>query len=281
MAIYTRTGDAGSTSLFTGQRVSKTHPRVEAYGTLDELNAMLSLCVCAVAEEEQRTLLEALQQHIFWFSAELASDSEQPSPGKRYISSEEIALLEQTIDREMARVPALHQFVLPGRCEAASRLHLARTVARRAERRLVELAAEVTIRQILLRYLNRLSDCLYALARSEDHAAHQRRLVTEIAARYLAASGSPAPDAPKAQAGSLSFHELHQLTRQAIEHARLIAIELQMVPVRSAVHIGGGDFFSVVMKGAPISSVEANLLPSAKDMLDQVVWWGRTTKAAR
>lgn len=159
MAIYTRTGDAGSTSLFTGQRVSKTHPRVEAYGTLDELNAMLSLCVCAVAEEEQRTLLEALQQHIFWFSAELASDSEQPSPGKRYISSEEIALLEQTIDREMARVPALHQFVLPGRCEAASRLHLARTVARRAERRLVELAAEVTIRQILLRYLNRLSDC--------------------------------------------------------------------------------------------------------------------------
>ena len=84
MAIYTRTGDAGSTSLFTGQRVSKTHPRVEAYGTLDELNAMLSLCVCAVAEEEQRTLLEALQQHIFWFSAELASDSEQPSPGKRY-----------------------------------------------------------------------------------------------------------------------------------------------------------------------------------------------------
>ncbi|MFK9882325.1 ATP:cob(I)alamin adenosyltransferase, partial [Klebsiella pneumoniae] len=181
-------------------------------------------CVCAVAEEEQRTLLEALQQHIFWFSAELASDSEQPSPGKRYISSEEIALLEQTIDREMARVPALHQFVLPGRCEAASRLHLARTVARRAERRLVELAAEVTIRQILLRYLNRLSDCLYALARSEDHAAHQRRLVTEIAARYLAASGSPAPDAPKAQAGSLSFHELHQLIRQAIEHARQLQV---------------------------------------------------------
>lgn len=237
MAIYTRTGDAGSTSLFTGQRVSKTHPRVEAYGTLDELNAMLSLCVCAVAEEEQRTLLEALQQHIFWFSAELASDSEQPSPGKRYISSEEIALLEQTIDREMARVPALHQFVLPGRCEAASRLHLARTVARRAERRLVELAAEVTIRQILLRYLNRLSDCLYALARSEDHAAHQRRLVTEIAARYLAASRSPAPDAPKAQAGSLSFHELHQLIRQAIEHAR----QLQVPVVISIVDAHGTE----------------------------------------
>lgn len=252
MAIYTRTGDAGSTSLFTGQRVSKTHPRVEAYGTLDELNAMLSLCVCAVAEEEQRTLLEALQQHIFWFSAELASDSEQPSPGKRYISSEEIALLEQTIDREMARVPALHQFVLPGRCEAASRLHLARTVARRAERRLVELAAEVTIRLILLRYLNRLSDCLYALARSEDHAAHQRRLVTEIAARYLAASGSPAPDAPKAQAGSLSFHELHQLIRQAIEHAR----QLQVPVVVSIVDAYGTETVTWRMPDALLVSSE-------------------------
>lgn len=198
---------------------------------------MLSLCVCAVAEEEQRTLLEALQQHIFWFSAELASDSEQPSPGKRYISSEEIALLEQTIDREMARVPALHQFVLPGRCEAASRLHLARTVARRAERRLVELGAEVTIRQMLLRYLNRLSDCLYATGAQRDHAAHQRRLVTEIAARYLAASGSPAPDAPKAQAGSLSFHELHQLIRQAIEHAR----QLQVPVVVSIVDAHGTE----------------------------------------
>ncbi len=123
MAIYTRTGDAGTTSLFTGQRVSKTHPRVEAYGTLDELNAALSLCACAAADENHRALLEAIQQQIFWFSAELASDSEQPSPKQRYISSEEIALLEQTIDREMARVPALHQFVLPGRCEAASRLH--------------------------------------------------------------------------------------------------------------------------------------------------------------
>lgn len=90
---------------------------------------------------------------------------------------------------------------------------------------------------MLLRYLNRLSDCLYAPARSEDHAAHQRRLVTEIAARYLAASGSPAPDAPKAQAGSLSFHELHQLIRQAIEHAR----QLQVPVVVSIVDAHGTE----------------------------------------
>ena len=187
MAIYTRTGDAGTTSLFTGLRVSKTHPRVEAYGTLDELNAALSLCACAAADKKHRALLEAIQQQIFWFSAELASDSEQPSPKQRYISSEEISALEAAIDRAMARVEPLHSFILPGRCEAASRLHFARTLARRAERRLVELAAEVNVRQVLMRYINRLSDCLYALARAEDSDAHQNNIIREVSRRYLAA----------------------------------------------------------------------------------------------
>lgn len=87
MAIYTRTGDAGTTALFSGQRVSKTHPRVEAYGTLDELNAALSLCVCAAQSPQHRVLLEEIQLQLFWFSAELASESEQPTPAQRYISS--------------------------------------------------------------------------------------------------------------------------------------------------------------------------------------------------
>lgn len=105
MAIYTRTGDAGTTALFTGQRVSKTHPRVEAYGTLDELNAALSLCVCAAKNPQHRQLLENIQLQLFWFSAELASESEQPAPEQRYISSEEIAALEAAIDTAMGRVP--------------------------------------------------------------------------------------------------------------------------------------------------------------------------------
>lgn len=128
MTIYTRTGDAGTTALFSGQRVSKTHPRVEAYGTLDELNAALSLCVCATHHPQHRRFLESVQQQIFWFSAELASESEQPNPGQRYISTEEIAVLEATIDAAMSRVAVVHSFILPGRCEAASRLHFARTL---------------------------------------------------------------------------------------------------------------------------------------------------------
>ena len=115
MAIYTRTGDAGTTALFTGQRVSKTHPRVEAYGTLDELNAALSLCVCVAKNPQHRQLLENIQLQLFWFSAELASESEEPTPEQRYISSEEIAALEAAIDIAMGRVPPLRSFILPGR----------------------------------------------------------------------------------------------------------------------------------------------------------------------
>ena len=210
MAIYTRTGDAGTTSLFTGQRVSKTHPRVEAYGTLDELNAALSLCACSAADEHHRALLEAIQQQIFWFSAELASDSERPSPKQRYISSEEISALEAAIDRAMARVEPLHSFILPGRCEAASRLHFARTLARRA------------VRQVLMRYINRLSDCLYALARAEDSDAHQNNIIREVSRRYLAASQ---PSRSKETTPvALSFHDLHQLTRAAVERAQQLKV---------------------------------------------------------
>jgi ATP:cob(I)alamin adenosyltransferase len=123
----------------------------------------------------------------FWFSAELASESEEPTPEQRYISSEEIAALEAAIDIAMGRVPPLRSFILPGRSEAASRLHFARTLARRAERRLVELSTEISVRHVLMRYINRLSDCLYALARAEDHDAHQNEIIQKVAERYLAA----------------------------------------------------------------------------------------------
>ena len=218
MAIYTRTGDAGTTSLFSGQRVSKTHPRVETYGTLDELNSALSLCACAVRSAENRAFLEGIELQIFWFSAELASESETPSPKQRYISTEEIDALELAIDKAMSRVDSVHSFILPGRCEAAARLHFARTLARRAERRLVELNEQIPVRQVLMRYINRLSDCLFALARDEDNLAHQEKIIHEVATRYRAATQTAkakAEDSPM----SLSFHELHQLAKAALTRA--------------------------------------------------------------
>ncbi|EDV3985530.1 ATP:cob(I)alamin adenosyltransferase [Salmonella enterica subsp. enterica serovar 4,[5],12:b:-] len=188
MAIYTRTGDAGTTSLFTGQRVSKTHPRVEAYGTLDELNAALSLCACAAADENHRTLLEAIQQQLFWFSAELASDSEQPSPKQRYISSEEISALEAAIDR--------------------------------------------------------------AMARAEDSDAHQANIIREVSKRYLAASQ---PTRSKETTPvALSFHDLHQLTRAAVERAQ----QLQVPVVVSIVDAHGTETVTWRMPDALLVSSE-------------------------
>ena len=249
MAIYTRTGDAGTTALFTGQRVSKTHPRVEAYGTLDELNAALSLCVCASKSPQHRQLLESIQLQLFWFSAELASESEEPTPEQRYISSEEIAALEAAIDIAMGRVPPLRSFILPGRSEAASRLHFARTLARRAERRLVELSTEISVRHVLMRYINRLSDCLYALARAEDHDAHQNEIIQKVAERYLAAVQPPATKEPTM---SLSFQELHQLTRAAVTRAE----ELQVPVVISIVDANGTQTVAWRMPDALLVSSE-------------------------
>ena len=237
MAIYTRTGDAGTTALFTGQRVSKTHPRVEAYGTLDELNAALSLCVCVAKNPQHRQLLENIQLQLFWFSAELASESEEPTPEQRYI------------DIAMGRVPPLRSFILPGRSEAASRLHFARTLARRAERRLVELSTEISVRHVLMRYINRLSDCLYALARAEDHDAHQNEIIQKVAERYLAAVQPPATKEPTM---SLSFQELHQLTRAAVTRAE----ELQVPVVISIVDANGTQTVAWRMPDALLVSSE-------------------------
>ncbi|WP_288626994.1 two-domain cob(I)yrinic acid a,c-diamide adenosyltransferase PduO [uncultured Citrobacter sp.] len=249
MAIYTRTGDAGTTVLFTGQRVSKTHPSVEAYGTLDELNAALSLCICAAKSPQHRQLLENIQLQLFWFSAELASESEQPNPEQRYISSEEIAALETAIDTAMGRVTPLRSFILPGRSEAASRLHFARTLARRAERRLVELSADIAVRHVLMRYINRLSDCLYALARAEDHDAHQNDIIQKVAERYLAAIRTSATKEPTM---SLSFQELHQLTRAAVTRAE----ELQVPVVISIVDANGTQTVTWRMPDALLVSSE-------------------------
>ncbi len=249
MAIYTRTGDSGSTSLFTGQRVSKTHLRVETYGTLDELNATLSLCYCATAIESHRILLEAIQQQIFWFSAELASESEQPSAQQRYIGTEEIAALENAIDSAMNAVPPVHSFILPGRCEAASRMHFARTVARRAERRLVELTTETTVRNVLLHYINRLSDCLYALARVEDNVAHQNLMIQEITKTL---SRSQPHTSIEGTHNAAHFTDLHQLIRSAAMRAD----ELHIPVVISIVHANGTESVTWRMPDALLVSSE-------------------------
>lgn len=229
MSIYTKTGDAGTTALFTGQRVKKSHPRVETYGTLDELNAVLSLCARVAQGVENLQLLDAVQHQLFYFSAELASVGiDTPPDGQKSITEQDIHALEQAVDRCMAQLPPVHGFILPGNTEAGSRLHFARTLARHCERRLIELAEQVPVRPVLLQYLNRLSDCLYALARDEDQRQQLQQIAQTVAARYLAATTEkPKSMIAHPSADELGFSDVHQIVKQAVDAA--IALEIAVV----------------------------------------------------
>lgn len=173
MKIYTRTGDDGSTGLFGGARVAKSAPRVEAYGDVDELGAALGWALVHVERPATRALLPQIQSRLFDLGAELAS-----APGRELklgsvplIDDDSVGALEAAIDEAEAPLPALSSFVLAGGTAGAGALHLARTVCRRAERHVVQLAAEQDVRPALIRYLNRLSDLLFVLARAENHHA--------------------------------------------------------------------------------------------------------------
>ncbi|MDB4974790.1 MAG: ATP/cobalamin adenosyltransferase [Myxococcaceae bacterium] len=172
MKIYTKTGDKGDTGLFGGARVSKASSRVEAYGEVDELNSVLGLVLSEPFDDAISRLLTEVQSRLFDVGAELASDPDSKvALGIALVSEVEVAVLERAIDQAEAELAPLKTFVLPGGCRAAAFLHLARTVCRRAERRLVALAAEQSVRPEALRYLNRLSDALFVFARLANHRA--------------------------------------------------------------------------------------------------------------
>jgi cob(I)alamin adenosyltransferase len=172
--IYTKTGDDGETGLFGGPRVPKNSPRIEAYGTVDELNAVLGVARCAPLPPAIDATVARMQHELFHLGAELAT----PDPTKSstaVIGAPQIERLEAEIDAHEATLEPLKQFILPGGSPAAAQLHLARTVCRRAERDLLTLmAAEpAAISPALLVYLNRLSDLLFVLARAANATLFQ------------------------------------------------------------------------------------------------------------
>jgi cob(I)alamin adenosyltransferase len=157
--IYTRTGDGGSTGLGDGSRVGKDSLRVTAYGTVDEANSTIGLILASEVADDVRVLLTAVQHQLFDLGGELCI------PGHAAISDEDVTRLEQHLDRFNADLPVLREFILPGGGEAAARCHIARTVVRRAERETVALSRVEPVRPEAVRYLNRLSDLLFVLAR--------------------------------------------------------------------------------------------------------------------
>ncbi len=174
MKIYTRTGDDGRTALFGGGRVSKDHERVEAYGTVDELNAVVGWTITQVGDAEIRARLHELQHDLFALGSELATPP--PAEGRTRphtppLPDARIREMERWIDEADAELPALRAFVLPGGSPGAAALHLARTTCRRAERRVVHLASIEPVEAAVVKYLNRLSDLLFTFARLELHRA--------------------------------------------------------------------------------------------------------------
>lgn len=170
MRIYTKTGDDGTTGLFGGARVAKDDPRIESYGTVDELNSVLGVARAADLPPEIGDVVVGVQHQLFMLGAELASpDADRHSA--LLLDQGSVEQLEAAIDRFEALVPALRQFILPAGTAGAAGLHLARTVCRRAERRLVSLAkvAAPSVRPLLVVYLNRLADLLFVLARAANH----------------------------------------------------------------------------------------------------------------
>lgn len=170
MKIYTKTGDTGQTGLIGGRRVSKADARIDAYGTVDELNAWIGLVRDQPVNAGRKELLNEIQDRLFTVGAELATDPEKAS--KRAIPvvfADDVLRLEQAMDEMDANLPELRAFVLPGGHQAVSFCHLARTVCRRAERLVIALHQHAPVDEPVLQYLNRLSDYLFALSRKMAH----------------------------------------------------------------------------------------------------------------
>jgi cob(I)alamin adenosyltransferase len=171
VTLYTRTGDSGETSLFDGTRARKDDPRVDAYGEVDELNAWLGFVRATAHDAAVDGEIAAIQRDLFALGAQLADPSDKLAPRvtKAVIADAHVARLEHLIDSVDAETPPLRKFILAGGTPEGAALHIARTVCRRAERRIVALTPPVD--PVLVRYVNRLSDLLFALARAVNHRA--------------------------------------------------------------------------------------------------------------
>ena len=175
--IYTKTGDGGMTSLVGGKRVRKDCARLEAYGTVDELNSHLGLLLVSLADETAKNSVMECQNVLFSVGAVLATEAEEGRPMAQAVRLEDIAVLEKQMDEWNASLPGWRGFVLPGGVESAARAQVCRTVCRRAERRILALAQETEVPQEVMQYMNRLSDFLFVLALRENFLAGRDEII--------------------------------------------------------------------------------------------------------
>ncbi|MBN1638488.1 MAG: cob(I)yrinic acid a,c-diamide adenosyltransferase [Ignavibacteriales bacterium] len=174
MKIYSKTGDEGKTCLASGKKVWKNDIRVEGYGTVDELNSILGLVICEIKDKRIKKILLKIQNDLFTLCLDLAYPIEDEKKNKKVsrVTDGMINYIENNIDEYESRLPKLETFILPNGSKGASFLHLARSVCRRAERKVVALARKISLNKKCIVYLNRLSDFLFVLSRNENYKSH-------------------------------------------------------------------------------------------------------------
>ncbi|MHB1010519.1 MAG: cob(I)yrinic acid a,c-diamide adenosyltransferase [Propionibacteriaceae bacterium] len=245
--VYTRTGDTGLTGLFGGSRVPKQDPEVEAYGTVDEANTAIGEAKAVATDESVRETLHGIQQRLFVLAAELASDATGREILDNTISDADISDLESLIDMCLEVTGPQREFVVPGRDVPSAALHRARTVTRRAERRVLTMAETVPVRPEVVRYLNRLSDTLYALARLTEHQ-HDLAIVEQVVRRAVA---NALGDSPL----TMASYDLAALKRMA-EAAEAKAVELGVPVVFAGVDAGGNLMLLHRMADSLLGSID-------------------------
>ena len=273
--VYTRTGDAGLTGLFGGSRVPKQDPGVEAYGTVDEANSAIGEAKAVAIDDSVRATLHGIQQRLFVVAAELASDDKGRQILANTVGPADVSELEGLIDECQVVTGPQREFVVPGRDVPSASLHRARTVTRRAERRVLTMAETIPVRPELIKYLNRLSDTLYALARLTEHhhdVAVIEQLVRTAVERALAVPGMlPEPDegretsvrqaqdspssASTGDSASITGYDLATLKRMA-EAAEAKAAELGVPIVFAGVDAGGNLMLLHRMADSLLGSID-------------------------
>lgn len=231
--VYTRGGDKGETSLFGGARTAKDDIRVEAYGTIDEANSAIGLAKSLVCNEDIKGILNHLQERIFMLGAELASDEKGQGMLENVVAQEDIDYMEKTLDQYLSIVGKQKDFVIPGKDPASSALHIARTVVRRGERRIVSYAKEAEVRPELVKFTNRLSDLLFVFARYEEQNALVKEVTRLVLERCQALENS-------AEICEDHGEKLLTMAKRMAAAARVQAAKLE-VPIVFAVTDGGGN----------------------------------------
>ncbi len=246
--VYTRTGDAGLTGLFGGSRVPKQDPGVEAYGTVDEANSAIGEAKAVAMDESVRATLHGIQQRLFVVAAELASDEKGREILANTVGPADVKDLEDLIDMCQVVTGPQREFVVPGRDVPSAALHRARTVTRRAERRVLTMSETIGVRPEVIKYLNRLSDTLYALARLTEHHHDMTMIEQVVRTAVRRALGA-------ASQGNMGTYDLSTL-KVVAEAAEAKAAELGVPIVFAGVDAGGNLMLLHRMPDSLLGSID-------------------------